>query len=88
MATSAEQVYYAAVATAEGVRQQSKAAAFVTYGMVAANYAAYVVALADADVAYYTSVNTARDTSNLGLGTLGNGGPIPSSNWAPLIGMA
>lgn len=78
----------AAVALAEGTRQQSKAAAFVTYGYVAANLAAYKIALADADVAYVTAVNTAANTADLQLGTLGLSGPIPSSNWAPLLTMA
>lgn len=78
----------AAVALAEGTRQQSKAAAFVTYGFVQANLAAYKVALADADVAYVTAVNAAANTADLQLGTLGLSGPIPSSNWAPLLSMA
>lgn len=78
----------AAVALAEGVRQQSKAAAFLTYGYVAANLAAYKIALADADVAYVTAVNTAANTADVQYGTLGLGGPIASSNWAPLTSMA
>jgi hypothetical protein len=47
----------AAYAAAEGVRQQSKAAAFTTYGFVPANLAAYKTALVAADVA-----NEARST--------------------------
>jgi hypothetical protein len=61
MSLATEQTYRNAVPLAEGTRQQSKAAAFVTYGYVAANLATYKVALADADVAYVTSVNTAFD---------------------------
>lgn len=78
----------AAVAAAEATRQQSKAAAFVTYGYVVANLAAYKIALADADVAYVTAVNTAANTADLQLGTLGLNGPIQSSNWAPLLSIA
>lgn len=88
MASSAEQAFMAAVVVAEAVRQQSKAAAFVTYGFVAANLAAYKVALSDADVAYITAVNAALNTSDLTLGNLGQTGPIASSNWAPLLSMA
>lgn len=88
MASSAEQAFMAAVAVAEAVRQQSKAAAFVTYGFVAANLATYKVALSDADVAYITAVNAALNTSDLTLGNLGQTGPIASSNWAPLLSMA
>lgn len=88
MASSAEQAFMTAVSLAEGTRQQSKAAAFVTYGYVAANFAAYKVAISDADVAYITAVNAAMNTSDLTLGNLGQTGPIASSNWAPLLAMA
>ena len=82
MASSAEQVFYLAVATAEATRQAAKAAAFTTYAFVPANLTTYRTALSDADVAYITAVNSARDTSNLTLGVLGDGGPIPFANWA------
>lgn len=88
MASSAEQTFYAAVANAEMVRQGARAAAFVAYGFVAANLTTYRTAMSDADVAYITAVNTALDASNLTLGNLGQTGPIPFSNWAPLTSMA
>ena len=78
----------AAVAVAEATRQQSKAAAFVTYAYSPAGLSTYKIALADADVAYVTAVNAAQNTSDLQLGTLGLSGPIQSSNWAPLLSMA
>lgn len=88
MATAAQQAFFNAVAAAESVRQQSKAAALVTYGFVQANYTAYKTALSDADVAYFTAVTAALDTSNLTLGMVGLEGPIRSSNWVPFSGMA
>ncbi len=87
MATSTEIAFFNAVAAAESIRQTAKSAAFTTYAFVPASYTTYKTALADADVAYYTSVNTARDTSNLTLGTLGNYGPIDVAQWASLTGM-
>lgn len=87
MASSTELAFMNAVALAEGTRQQSKAAAFVTYGFVQANLAAYKIACADADVAYVTAVNTAANTADLQLSMLGLSGPIPTT-WAPLTGMA
>lgn len=86
MALAAEIVFQNAVAVAEAVRQNSKAAAFNTYGFVAANLAAYNIALADADVAYITAVNSAANTADLLLGTQGLSGPIPTT-WASLTGM-
>jgi hypothetical protein len=86
MATSTEITFMNAVAVAESVRQQSKAAAFVTYGFVAANLAAYKIALEDADVAYTTAVNTARNAADLQVGMQGAAGPIPTT-WASLTGM-
>ncbi len=88
MATSAEQAFFTAVAVAEATRQGSKSAAFTTYAFSPAGLTTYKVALADADVAYYTAVNTARDTSNLTIGTLGNYGPIDFSNWVSMTGMS
>lgn len=88
MATAAQQAFFNAVAVAEAVRQQSKAAAFVTYGFVQANYTTYKTALSDADVAYFTAITAALDTSNLTLGMVGLEGPIRSSNWVPFSGMA
>lgn len=83
MATAAEITFMNAVSLAEQTRQASKAAAFATYGWAPANYAAYKVALADADVAYITAVNAAANTADLLLGTLGMTGPIPTT-WASL----
>lgn len=87
MATSAEITFMVAVSAAEQTRQASKVAAFNTYGWVAANYAAYKVALADADVAYITAVNAAANTADLLLGNLGHTGPIPTT-WATLAAPA
>jgi hypothetical protein len=88
MSLATEQTFRDAVALAEGVRQQSKAAAFVTYGYVAANLAAYKVALADADVAYFTSVNTANNALDLQVGNVGMSGPIVGAPWTPLLTIA
>lgn len=88
MSLSTEQTYRAAVTLAESVRQQSKAAAFVTYGYVAANLATYQTAIADADVAYFTSVNTAADALNESVGNLGYARPIPGASWTPLLASA
>lgn len=88
MSFSAEQTYRAAVRAAEGVRQQSKAAAFITYGYVAANLATYQTALADADVAYFTAVNTALDVTNETTGNVGMNGPIPGAGWTPMLAIA
>jgi hypothetical protein len=88
MASAAQQTFMTAVSAAESTRQQSKAAAFLTYGFVAANLAAYKIALADADVAYITAVNAASNTSDLQLGNIALNGPIASSNWAPLLSIA
>lgn len=86
MATAAELTYMAAVQLAEGTRQASKAAAFTTYGFVQANLAAYIIALEDADVAYITAVNTAKNAANIPVGQQGINGPIPTA-WASLTGM-
>lgn len=83
MALAAETVFINAVAVAAATRQASYASAFATYGWVAANYAVYKVALADADVAYITAVNAAANTADLLLGNLGFTGPIPTT-WASL----
>ena len=85
---AAEQVFFAAVAAAESVRQQSKAAAAVTYAFNPANLTTYRTALSDADNVYFTAVNAALNTSNLPLGNLGFGGPLGMSNWCSLQGMA
>jgi hypothetical protein len=80
MALSAEQTFIMTVVAAEGVRQQSKAAAFTTYAFVQANLAAYVAAILAADVAYTTAVNNAASTAGSlkgnTLGVAGQGGPI------------
>lgn len=88
MSLATENTFRAAVQTAEAVRQQSKAAARVTYAFDPANLAAYIVALNDADVAYVTSVNTAANTLDLPIGNIGLSGPIPSAPWTPLLTMA
>lgn len=88
MSLATEQTYRAAVAVAEGVRQQSKAAAFVTYGYVQANLAAYAIALADADVAYFTAVNTANNALDEPIGNTGMNGPIAGASWTPLLSIA
>lgn len=85
MALAAELTFINAVAVAEATRQLAKSAAFTTYGFVAANLATYKVALADADVAYITAVNTANNAADLLLGTQGLTGPIPTT-WASLTG--
>lgn len=85
MSLAAEKVFYYAVAAAEATRQQSKAAALITYAYAPANAVAYATALSDADVAYITTVNAARDTSNLMLGTVGDSGPLPFSGWATIV---
>ena len=76
MASAVEQTFINAVNAAESIRQASKASAFTTYGFVAANLAAYKTALAAADVAYLTAVNTARNSAGILLGTNGDTGPI------------
>lgn len=86
MALAAEITFMNAVQAAEGTRQNAKYAAFLTYGFVQANLAAYKVALEDADVAYVTAVNAARDAANIQVGTLGICGGIPTT-WASLTGM-
>jgi hypothetical protein len=74
MATSAEQTFVRSVAVAEGTRQSSKAAAFATYGFVAANLSAYI--------AYFTAVTTALNTAGL-TGNTGQSGPL-GSPWASI----
>jgi hypothetical protein len=86
MATPTELTFMNAVALAEGTRQAAKVAAFTTYAFNPANLAAYKIALEDADVAYVTAVNAARNTADLQVGTLGISGPVPTA-WASLTGM-
>lgn len=88
MSLATEQTFRNAVYAAEGVRQQSKAAAFVTYAWTAANLAAYQIALADADAAYYASVATANAALDLQVGNIGLSGPIVGAPWTPLLTMA
>lgn len=88
MSYSGEQTFRAAVRVAEGVRQQAKAVAFVAYGYVVANLATYQTAIADADVAYITAVNTANDALNETIGTNGTNGPIAGAGWTPLLAIA
>jgi hypothetical protein len=88
MSLATEQTFRNAVALAEGPRQQSKAAARVTYAYDPANLAAYKIALAAADVAYFTAVNTAANTLAETSGNTGMNGPIPGAGWTPLLAMA
>lgn len=73
-----------AVATAEGVRQAAKAAAYATFAAASfaggATLTTYIAALLAADVAYTTAVNSAMNTSGLLLGNLSHlpYGPIPN----------
>ena len=87
MASSAQYTFIQAVAAAEGVRQTAKTAAFNTFaaaGFAPGSLSTYKTALAAADVAYLTAVNTARNTEAENLGTLGDTGPI-AGNWAGLL---
>lgn len=88
MSFAGEQTFRAAVAVAEAVRQQSKAAAFVTYGYVAANLATYKTSLATADNVYFTAVNSAYNTMAETTGNAGFSGPIPGAPWTPLLSIA
>jgi hypothetical protein len=81
---SQEQAFYDAVNTAEAVRQQSKASAFVTYGFVQSKYAAYVTALVAADVAFMSSVITAATAGGLDP-QLGTAGPL-GAKWCKIGG--
>lgn len=77
MASATESTFIAAVIAAEATRQAAKIAAFNTWAFQpGAPYTTYKTAIADADVAYFTAVNTARDASNLTLGNIGDTGPI------------
>lgn len=67
MASSAERTFILAVQAAETTRQAAKAAAFVTYAFTPANLATYQTALASADTAYITAVNTAAGTLGITL---------------------
>lgn len=88
MSFAGEQTYRLAVLAAEATRQQSKAAAFVTYGYVAANLATYKTSLATADNVYFTAVNSAYNTMAETTGSNGFNGPIPGAPWTPLLAMA
>src|SRR5258706_9369735 len=80
MATAAELTFINAVRAAEGVRQVAKAAAFVTYGFVQANLAAYLTALEAADNAFITSTNAAASTAGaLGYTIPNSGTPNPGN---------
>lgn len=85
MSFSGEQTYRAAVLAAEGTRQGSKAAAFVAYAYDPANLTTYKTAIADADVAYFTAVNTAFNALNDTTYLAGFGGPIPGAGWTPML---
>jgi hypothetical protein len=85
----AESTFYVAVAAAEAARQAAYGAALTTLN---ANYTAaalvtFKTAIANADVAYFTAVNTARSTAagaGLTLKTIGDIGPLPWSIGASL----
>lgn len=86
---SAEQTFRAAVATAEGVKQQAIAVAWTTYavtgGMAPSGLATYITAKADAEVAFITAFNTAYNALNDTTGGLGLNSPIPGAGWTPLM---
>lgn len=82
--TAAESTFYQAVTTAEGVRQVAYASAIAAKNAGGTN-AALITAIAAADVAYFTAVNTARNASGLTLKTVGDIGPIPWS-WGAAVG--
>ncbi len=84
MTYAAEQTFRAAVIAAEGTKQQSISAAKTTYGFVAANSAAYVTALGDADAAYQSAVVTALAALNETPGNVGLNGPIAGAGWTPI----
>jgi Flp pilus assembly protein TadG len=66
LATAAEQTLSQTFAAAEAARKQAKAAAFATYCWNSGpDLVAYRRALADADVAYHTAVNTRRGAAEL-----------------------
>lgn len=88
MSFSGEQTFRAAVLTAEAVRQQTKAVAFVAYAYDPANLSTYQIAIADADVTYFTSVNTAFNALNETTYLAGFGGPIPGGGWTPMLASA
>jgi hypothetical protein len=80
MATATELTLITAVRTAEGVRQAAKQAAFVTYGFVQANLAAYLTALEAADNAFVTTVQAAASTAGaVGYTIAGGGQPQPGN---------
>jgi hypothetical protein len=80
MATATEFTLIAAVRAAEGVRQAAKQAAFVTYGFVQANLAAYLTALEAADNAFITTVNAAASAAGAVGYTIPNSGtPNPGN---------
>ncbi len=80
MATAAESTFIVTIRAAEGVRQVAKAAAFVTYGFVQANLAAYLTALEAADNAFITAVNAAASTAGAVGYTIPNSGtPNPGN---------
>lgn len=91
MALLTERTFIVAVQVAEGVRQAAKAAALATFtaaGFTPAAQATYATALAAADVAYITAVNSAANTSGLQLNTLGDTGVhAVATVAASLIGM-
>lgn len=85
MSLATENTYRAAVLAAEATRQGSKAAAFATYAWDPANLAAYKVALADADAAYFSSVTTANAALDTQVGNVGYSGPVPGAGWTNIL---
>ncbi len=86
MATAAEQVFAAAVRSAEGVRQVARAAAFATYqaaGFAGSALATYAAALTTADTAFVTAVNSAASTLSLAGYTIPNSGTPNPGNVDP-----
>ena len=82
--TAAESTFYQAVTTAEGARQVAYTIANAAY-ITGGSKTTYMTAIAAADVAYFTAVNTARNASGLTLKTIGDIGPIPWS-WGASLG--
>jgi hypothetical protein len=87
MASAAEYTFIQATAKAEGVRQAAKAAALATFsaaGFAGSALATYTSALASADSAYLSAVQSAGVTLGETIGTLGTFQPV-NGNIANLL---
>lgn len=84
---AAEASLCSAVAAAEAVRQNSKAAAFNTWNFgVGGPYSTYLTALVAADVAFITAVNSAASAAAVPTGAVINA-PVPHAYWAKVGGL-